>query len=553
MANSLVVRKGTSVAKGPQSLRAAQYVRMSTEMQRYSIQNQAAAIAAYARDRNLTIVRTYVDEGRSGLRIKGRAGLAELIEDVESGRADFDTILVYDVSRWGRFQDVDESAHYEFVCKKNGVRVAYCAEQFDNDGSLLSSIIKNIKRVMAAEYSRELSTKVHAGACRFARMGFTPGGPSIYGLHRILVDQNLEPKGVILKRGERKYLTTDHVRFGPGSDEEVAVVKWMFNEFVKVKSETAIARKLNEAAIPTGTGGLWDGTAIGRLIRDERYIGNLVYNRSSHKLGTKLGPNPPDVWIRSEGCIEPIVERAVFLKVRQIIQQRRPSLSDQQMLSGLRQTLAKKGRLSPTIIDEAPGLPSSSVYHRRFGSLRNAYRLIGYAGKRNCDYVDSRQTWENLRTKFASDIASEVEKMGCRIRIGRPSGCMHVEGAARIVVRVARWFKTEGGCSKWSIQRQTRHSLPLGWIAAIRLDENNTSVLDYVLLPITGQERQQTRFSERVRTKRAIERFDTAYELARSLSRRLTKQGRAFRAMPAPLSKRPKIGRPKTKSGHARR
>ena len=147
MVNALVIRRNTQLAKAQKALRAAQYVRMSTELQRYSIQNQAAAIAAYAQQRNLTIVRTYVDEGRSGVRINGRAGLIELIEDVQAGKADFDHILVYDVSRWGRFQDVDESAHYEFVCKRNGIKVAYCAEQFDNDGSLLSSIVKNIKRV----------------------------------------------------------------------------------------------------------------------------------------------------------------------------------------------------------------------------------------------------------------------------------------------------------------------------------------------------------------------------------------------------------------------
>ncbi|MCK1652698.1 recombinase family protein [Bradyrhizobium sp. 149] len=47
------------------------------------------------------IVRTYTDEGRSGLRIHRRQGLIELIDDVRSGRADFYHILVYDVSRWG--------------------------------------------------------------------------------------------------------------------------------------------------------------------------------------------------------------------------------------------------------------------------------------------------------------------------------------------------------------------------------------------------------------------------------------------------------------------
>ncbi|WP_082885003.1 recombinase family protein [Bradyrhizobium stylosanthis] len=552
MGNELVVRK-SSLPAAQRACQAAQYVRMSTDRQQYSIQNQAAAIAAYAHAHNLIIVRTYRDEGESGLRIKNRAGLSRLIEDVQAGTADFGHILVYDVSRWGRFQDMDESAHYEFVCRQAGIKVAYCAEQFDNDGSMLSSILKNLKRVMAAEYSRDLSTKVHAGACRFARMGFTPGGPSIYGLHRILVDENWKPKGVVLKRGERKYLTTDHVRFVPGADEEVAVVKWIFNEFLKVKSELAIARRLNKARIPTGNGGLWDGTAIGRLIRDERYIGNLLYNRSSHKLGTKLGPNPPDVWIRTEGCIEPIVDKDVFLKARQIILQRRIHWSNEQMLSGLRRTLAKKGRLGPRIIDAAPGIPSWSVYHRRFGGLRNAYKLIGYAGERNCDYVDSRQTWENLRAKLVSDIVAEIEKMGGRIQTSQITGCMHVKGSASVVVRVARWYKKQGTCPIWSIQRQSLHPLPPGWIAAIRLAEDNKSVQDYVLLPITGRERQQTRFSEKVRVRRAIERFDTALALARSLSRRLTKSSRASRAMPAPPSKPQKRGQPKTKSGRVRR
>jgi DNA invertase Pin-like site-specific DNA recombinase len=122
--------------------------------------------------------------------------------------------LVYDVSRWGRFQDVDESAHYEFVCKLAGIKVVYCAELFDNDGSMLSCIVKNLKRVMASEYSRELSAKVHAGACRVSRVGFRLGGSVGRALARELVDEKLQPKGII-KDGDRKYLTTDHVRRDP--------------------------------------------------------------------------------------------------------------------------------------------------------------------------------------------------------------------------------------------------------------------------------------------------------------------------------------------------
>ena len=101
--------------------RAAQYVRMSTEHQRYSTENQSDAIARYAENRGIEIVRTYSDEGKSGLRLQGRDGLKRLIEDIQSGHADFDAVLVYDISRWGRFQDADESAYYEYICKRAGI------------------------------------------------------------------------------------------------------------------------------------------------------------------------------------------------------------------------------------------------------------------------------------------------------------------------------------------------------------------------------------------------------------------------------------------------
>ena len=96
--------------------------------------------------------------------------MQKLIADVRNGSADFSSILVYDVSRWGRFQDTDESAYYEFICREGGISVHYCAGQFKNDGSIGTAIIKSIKRAMAGEYSRELSVKVFAGQCRLVRL-----------------------------------------------------------------------------------------------------------------------------------------------------------------------------------------------------------------------------------------------------------------------------------------------------------------------------------------------------------------------------------------------
>src|SRR5258708_24366019 len=132
---------------------------MSTEHQQYSTDNEMEVLRRYAEERGMEIVRTYSDEARSGLKIEGRGGLRELLRDVETGAADFSAVLVYDVSRWGRFQDVDESAYYEYICKRANVRIHYCAEQFENDGSLSSSLLKTIKRTMASATIHAISRK----------------------------------------------------------------------------------------------------------------------------------------------------------------------------------------------------------------------------------------------------------------------------------------------------------------------------------------------------------------------------------------------------------
>ena len=221
---------------------------MSTEHQQYSTENQGDKIQEYASQRGIEIVRTYADEGKSGLRIDGRQALQRLIKDVETGAADFKIILVYDVSRWGRFQDADESAYYEYICRRAGIQVAYCAEQFENDGSPVSTIVKGVKRAMAGEYSRELSAKVFAGQCRLIELGFRQGGPAGYGLRRVLVDQQGSVKAD-LARGEHKSLQMDRVILMPGPDEEVEVVNRMYGWFINDGLvESQIAARLNGKA-----------------------------------------------------------------------------------------------------------------------------------------------------------------------------------------------------------------------------------------------------------------------------------------------------------------
>ena len=129
--------------------RAAAYVRMSTDHQQYSTINQMDFIREDARHRGLEIVKMFSDEGKSGLNFEGRDALKAMIAEIEAGQANYCCILVYDVSRGGRYQDPDESAHYEYICRKAGVAVHYCAEPFENDGSPMSALVKSFTYVEA--------------------------------------------------------------------------------------------------------------------------------------------------------------------------------------------------------------------------------------------------------------------------------------------------------------------------------------------------------------------------------------------------------------------
>ena len=97
------------------------YLRMSTEHQQYSLDNQSYRDSEVCGANGFDVVRTYPDAAKSGVVLSIETGLRQLLEDVVAGAPGYQAILVYDVSRWGRFQDTDESAHYEFLCKSAGV------------------------------------------------------------------------------------------------------------------------------------------------------------------------------------------------------------------------------------------------------------------------------------------------------------------------------------------------------------------------------------------------------------------------------------------------
>lgn len=461
-------------------VRAAEYVRKSTDHQKYSTENQAEVIRKYAEARGYTIVHSYADSGKSGLRLDGREALQSLLDDVQAGRADYSALLVYDVSRWGRFQDADESAFYEYVCKRAGVAVHFCAEQFENDGSLAATMIKGMKRVMAGEYSRELSVKVFMGQCRLIEMGFRQGGIAGYGLRRLLVDEHRNPKSE-LTRGQQKSIHTDRVVLVPGPKEEVETVQRIYAMFLQeTRTEAAIAAILNEEGVPTGWGHPWTRAVVRGILTNEKYIGSNIFNRRSFKLKQRRVANSPSMWIKAEGAFVPLIDHETFGDVRLVVDARRHRWSDDEMLTALSVLLRERGCLSALVIDETEGMPSSGAYRQRFGSLIRAYRLIGASPLRDDAYVEINRTLRTMHPEVVARTISEIERTGGVVERGC-DGRLTINGEMSLNLVIARCALMPGGSFRWTVRFDPGGRPDL--TVAVRMEQDNVAIKDYYLLP----------------------------------------------------------------------
>nr|WP_255548490.1 recombinase family protein [Luteibacter sp. dw_328] len=452
-------------------------MRMSTDMQQYSLANQKAAIAAYAADHLMSIVREYRDEGRSGLTIEHRPGLTALMEDIRSGRAAFEAVLVLDVSRWGRFQNTDERAFYEFMCWRAGVQVLYVGESFENDQSPFSLVFKGIKRAMAAEYSRELSAKVSAGQRRLARMGYRQGAIAGYGLRRLLVSADGEAK-FLLADGDRKSLASDRIILVPGPPEEVRMVRWIFEQYLDGNGCSEIARQLNRKGVLTHRGKCWVYATVRTILDSEKYAGRAVYCRSSKKLAGRLTQNPETEWVRKDDAYEPLVSTEMFnaVQIRRVSMRRH--LTNVELLDRVRCLYRERGRLTAPLIDADPRLLSSQVLARRFGGLTALYRLVGFTPLRHARYADIRlwlSRWRESLTDFAAEL---LEDSGSIVQ--REGWQLKVDGAWTLSFVVVHGSRPAGNMQQWFNHRKAEDT---DIVVFARSVYGEPGPMDYFVLP----------------------------------------------------------------------
>lgn len=499
-------------------VRVAQYLRMSTDHQQYSLHNQSEYIKDYAEKNNMEIAYTYDDAGKSGVSIIGRHSLQQLLSDVEQKKIDIQAVLFYDVSRFGRFQNSDEAAYYSFLFERNGVDLIYCSEPIPTkDFPLESSVILNIKRSSAAYHSRNLSEKVFIGQVNLIKLGYHQGGVAGYGLRRLLVDENGIAKEILGFR-KRKSIQTDRVILIPGPKNEIKIVNSIYDLFIDDNMpEFIIAERLNEQNIPAENGTLWTRAKIHQILTNEKYIGNNIYNKTSSKLKSRLVKNPKNEWVRCDKAYKPIISKKKYNKAQEIIQLRSVHLTNDELLEKLKQKLESNGKLSGFIIDEDDTGPSSSVYRTRFGGLLRAYTLIGYKPEHDYSYIQINEALRSFYSGIIEDFKGEILKSNCYIDEYKYAPMLYINDELLISVLITKCTPMKSGKLRWKVRFDNSQKADITIV--IRMDSQNISPLDFYIIPKIENEYSKMCMTETNNIRLDLYRFDNLDKLLQIITR----------------------------------
>ena len=358
-------------------LRGVAYYRHSArDRQENSVAIQQDLVQKWAKENGVDIIFEFADRGKSGLTAEGRDEFNEMMENWVKKRDDFEFVLCLDVSRWGRFQDIDLSATYSAECKKHGKQVVYTTLGMPRPDDPLYPVYVQFERFRAAQFSKELSVKVSHGCIRIAQQGFWVGGSAPYGYNRLLLDEARKPVHV-LEHHQKKGIQNQRVTLTFGPEEQVATIRRIFHEFIEIHRNTEqIADGLNRDGLRSARGGLWNSCKVRKILTNIMYAGMLVYNKTTKKLKTPTRRNPPEQWIRTAEAFDGLVETSVFDRAQVIIAQAAQRYSPAIMLGHLERLHREHGFLRASLLTADKESPSASTYATHFASLDAAYQQV---------------------------------------------------------------------------------------------------------------------------------------------------------------------------------
>lgn len=399
---------------------AIAYLRKSTDMQETSLEQQKAKVLQFAKEHSIKVIEFFAEEA-CGEKVEGRPQFREMIECCKSNEV-FQYVLVYDISRWGRFENPKEAVYWEVEVERAGRKVVFISEGFKED-SIGTSITNFVKSAEASEYLKNIRRQTIRGMVFNAKKGFWMGGRPPYGYDRAIVENGKIIE--VLPQGKQKGIKDQKIKLVINK-KQAKIIRTIFVMFAKQGLSThSIVTYLNQNqhAIPRGR--MWAKASLWRILHNDVYIGTLVYNRENkHKRRGKHKYNPKNEWIIVENAHEAIIPMELWEGV-----QRR---TKQAFVSG--RFLAKGSRpgsdylLSGLIKCAKCGSNFHGNRYRRKHGMFRIYRCGGYNmyGNNVCT------RWEANAEKLEDFIINHI-----RTKIDNPAWRNDLKGKLLKVVKLA--------------------------------------------------------------------------------------------------------------------
>lgn len=264
---------------------AVGYVRCSTDMQDDSIDQQKRAIETWAIANEYKVIEWFEDEGKSGTSFEKRSEFMRLVHRAENS-PNFEHILVYDESRWGRAGNPRTSTYWKIHFERHGAKVKIINSQSKNENDIGSFVTEVVECAEASEYSKKLSRSTMRGCVAHVEKGWSAGGSAPYGYKRVAIDPVTGKHLRDLLDGMHRRKGEEVVRLELGDRNEVDVVKRIFELKEMGNGLKTIADTLNFEGISCPRRGKWKNKdqkwscgTIRSIIQNPVYCGTRVYNR----------------------------------------------------------------------------------------------------------------------------------------------------------------------------------------------------------------------------------------------------------------------------------
>lgn len=306
---------------GAKRRKAVAYYRHSAEdKQENSVPLQRDFVHDFLGKHDIEIIHEEADEGVSGLTAH-RPGFNRLFKEwiLNSAAPQFDYVVVYDVSRWGRFEDADEAGYYEFQCKQLGKEVVYARRGFSTEEQRGTTQMQTaFERWMSFQYSKKLSEDVIGGCLRISSQGYVVGGQAPYGLARLLLSAGDRKPIRIMQDGEHKCVANERIIFTPKGDHTTNTVVKIFDLFSAGRCDPEeIALSLNQEGLSSANRTDWDKSKVLRILCNPVYKGTLIYNKTWGRLHKKKRDNPMSHWVICDRAFEAVIEPERFDAVQE--------------------------------------------------------------------------------------------------------------------------------------------------------------------------------------------------------------------------------------------